>query len=94
MSADYVGSSGSNSGASSSGVSGGSSALTQSILKSVVTAGENVALANVNPALATPVGSRPVSNPIAVSMLPQTQTSSIFIVIILFVVAVFAFKEL
>lgn len=94
MSADYVGSSDSFSGASSSGKSGGSSALTQSILQSVVTAGENVALANVNPALATPVGARPVSNPIAVSSINRSGTSSIFVVIILAVVAIFAFKEL
>jgi hypothetical protein len=94
MSADYVGGSGSNYGSSSSGSAGGSHALTQSILSSVVLAGENVALANVNPALATPVGARPVSNPIAVSQVASAGTKSWLLIFGVIIVGVLAYREL
>lgn len=94
MSADYVGGSGSSYGSSSSGSAGGSHALTQSVLSSVVLAGENVALANVNPALATPVGARPVSNPIAVSRINQSSAKSWAIVAVVVLVGIFAFHEI
>ena len=93
-SADYVGGSGSNYGGSSSGSSGGGSALTQNILSSVVLAGENVALANVNPALATPVGARPVSNPYAVATIGKASAHSWIVIAVLAVVAILAFREL
>lgn len=94
MSADFVGGSGSSYGGSTSGSSGGSHALTQSILSSVVLAGENVALANVNPSLATPVGARPVPNPIAVSQLNASGTKTLAIVAIIAVLGFVAFREL
>jgi hypothetical protein len=93
-SADYVGGSGSSYGGSSSGSSGGGAALTQSILSSVVLAGENVALANVNPALATPVGSRPVPNPYAVSQIGKSQAHTWIVIAVVFIVGLLAFREL
>lgn len=94
MSADYVGSSGSSYGSSSSGSAGGSHALTQSILSSVVLAGENVALANVNPSLATPVGARPVSNPIAVSQINNSGIKKWAVAAVVVLAGIFAFREL
>jgi len=94
MSADYVGGSGSSYGSSSSGSAGGSHALTQSILSSVILAGENVALANVNPSLATPVGARPVSNPIAVSRISNAGTKNWLLIGVLVIAGIFAYKEL
>lgn len=94
MSDDYVGGSGSFYGSSSSGAAGGSHALTQSILSSVILAGENVALANVNPSLATPVGARPVSNPIAVSQINSSGAKSWLLIGGLVILGIVAFKEL
>lgn len=93
MSADYVGGSGSSYGGSSSGSSGGGAALTQSILSSVALAGENVAINSINPPLATPVPYRPVTSPTAVSSLKSASSSWIAIVVIA-IVALFAYREL
>jgi hypothetical protein len=94
MSSDYVGGSGSSYGGSSSGSSGGGNALTQSILSSVVLAGENVALANVNPSLATPVGARPVPNPYAVSQIQTSSAKMWGAIAVIAVIGLVAYREL
>lgn len=94
MSADFVGSSGSNYGGSSSGNSGGSGSLTQTILGAVSLAGENILLNNNSPGLVTRPLSAPVLAPTAVKSLAPSSMSTWLIVIVLIVVGVFAFKKL
>lgn len=92
MSSSYVGGSGSSYGSSSSGSSGGGHALTQSILSSVALAGENVAIANASPLLNTRPQYAPLVAPTPVTSLGGS--SSWVIILVLAVVAFFAYREL
>jgi hypothetical protein len=95
MSSSFVGGSSSSvSGASSSGLSGGSSALTQSILASVPTIGEDVALGIASPSLAARPSATPVNSPTAVTSLPKSSATTWIVLIVVIVLGFFAFREL
>jgi hypothetical protein len=94
MSSTYVGSSGSDSGASSSGRSGGDSALTQNILGSVANAGEEVGISAVNLSLQKALNQTPPSQPTAVAGLGSSSMTTWIIVIVVLILGVFAFREL
>jgi hypothetical protein len=93
MSADYVGGSGSSYGGSSSGSSGGGSALTQSILSSVALAGENVAVAATQPLLNTRPQYAPLVAPTPVLGLGNS-TKSLWLIVIVAIIGIFAYREL
>lgn len=79
-------------GGSGSGAS--SSALTQSILGSVESAGENYALGVATPSLAASTSATPISSPSAVSSLNSSSLTTIIIVLIVALIGFVAFKKL
>jgi hypothetical protein len=93
MSSSYIGSSsGSVSGASSSGVHGGSSALTMSILRSVSTVGEDIALNSSAPSIVARPSVTPPSSP---TILPaQSGLSTWIVIFIVAIIGFFAWREL